>query len=68
MADINGHITRFSDSSLYDEKCVNCGGTDAYNGGLYKKCPTPGQPYKSEQDYRDTVAKMRQLAGGETPV
>ena len=23
-----GHVTRFSDSSLYDEKCVLCGMTD----------------------------------------
>jgi hypothetical protein len=23
-----GHVTRYSDSSLYDEVCVLCGGTD----------------------------------------
>lgn len=28
-ADKNGHVTRYSDSSLYDEVCVLCGGTDA---------------------------------------
>lgn len=34
------HDTRFSDSSLYDEKCVNCGATDARNDKrLEQQCP-----------------------------
>ncbi len=36
------HVTRGSDSSLYDEKCINCGGTDEVPGGwgeLGKPCP-----------------------------
>ena len=38
--DNKGHITRFSDSSMYDEKCVKCGATDAvWDKGLNKKCP-----------------------------
>jgi hypothetical protein len=35
----NGHQTRFSDSSLYDEVCINCGGTDGRDGGLDRPCP-----------------------------
>lgn len=27
------HITRSSDSSMYDEKCINCGATDIAGGG-----------------------------------
>lgn len=37
-----GHRTRYSDSSLYDEKCVLCGATDAtYQQGqpLREPCP-----------------------------
>ena len=30
------HVTRFSDSSWYDEKCVNCGATDIAGGGWGK--------------------------------
>ena len=37
--DMMGHVTRFSDSSLYDEVCINCGATDAYGGRLDRKCP-----------------------------
>jgi hypothetical protein len=37
--DGKGHRTRFSDSSMYDEKCVLCGGTDAYGDArLNKPC------------------------------
>jgi hypothetical protein len=38
-ADANGHITRFSDSSLYDEVCNLCGATDA-SGKLDEPCPS----------------------------
>lgn len=35
-----GHVTRFSDSSLYDEVCCNCGATDARGDDrLIKPCP-----------------------------
>jgi len=33
------HVTRMSDSSLYDEVCVNCGATDA-SGKLNQPCPS----------------------------
>lgn len=43
------HITRSSDSSLYDEKCVNCGATDIAGGGWGKLAqPCPNKP-KEEQ-------------------
>lgn len=36
-----GHQTRFSDSSLYDYICVNCGATDGRNDNrLNEPCPT----------------------------
>jgi hypothetical protein len=35
----NGHITRYSDSSLYDEVCTLCGATDA-SGKLDQPCPS----------------------------
>jgi hypothetical protein len=34
-----GHVTRYSDSSLYDEVCVNCGATDT-SGKLDQPCPS----------------------------
>jgi hypothetical protein len=39
-ADELGHVTRFSDSSLYDEVCVNCGATDT-SGRLEDPCSNP---------------------------
>lgn len=40
-ADRLGHRTRMSDSSLYDEVCLTCGGTDARapNDRLSAPCP-----------------------------
>jgi hypothetical protein len=38
----SSHETRFSDSSLYDEKCIHCGATDEVPGGwgrLAHPCP-----------------------------
>src|ERR1700741_1536182 len=38
-----GHITRYSDSSFYDERCVMCGLTDPYMGGntiFTHRCPS----------------------------
>lgn len=33
------HKPRYSDSSLYDEVCENCGATDDRPGGLRGACP-----------------------------
>lgn len=38
MPDPLGHVTRYSDSSLYDEVCTLCGATDAGTGLRYP-CP-----------------------------
>jgi hypothetical protein len=53
MGEINGHITRFSDSSFYDEVCVNCGATDTSRdlGELAYSCQSPGKPYANMQEY-----------------
>lgn len=48
------HVTRFSDASTFDEICVNCGATDEVPGGwgqLAYRCPKPGDPYKTRDDY-----------------
>jgi hypothetical protein len=37
--DTTGHVTRMSDSSLYDEVCIHCGATDA-SGKLNEPCPS----------------------------
>jgi hypothetical protein len=59
---MNGHITRYSDSSLYDEKCVNCGATDnTYQGLIKEPCPYPGHPYKTTEEYYKTI-EQRQKA------
>lgn len=39
----NGHLTRFSDSSVYDEVCILCGTTDGYGGKLDRSCPNKGE-------------------------
>ena len=46
------HITRYSDSSWYNEICINCGATDSYgSSGLNKlSLPCPGKPYKNIHD------------------
>lgn len=42
MKDHPSHLTRYSDSSLYDEVCVNCGATDASGDDRLKSpCPDP---------------------------
>ena len=39
---MNGHITRLSDSSVFDEICINCGATDARSDErLEEPCPKP---------------------------
>lgn len=51
------HVTRFTfDASTYDNICVNCGATDEVPGGwgeLAKPCPSPDQPFKTEDEYWD---------------
>jgi hypothetical protein len=42
-ADELGHVTRFSDSSLYDEVCTKCGATDT-SGKLEDPCPGAHAP------------------------
>ena len=39
MVDHPSHVTRFSDSSFYDEICVLCGTTDGPGGLLEVACP-----------------------------
>lgn len=39
MITSNGHITRFSDSSLYTEVCVLCNANDGYGNKLRDPCP-----------------------------
>jgi hypothetical protein len=49
----HSHVTRYSDSSFYDEVCVNCGATDQVPGGwgdLGRPCPSPGKPYKTVRE------------------
>ena len=47
--DSKGHITRFSDSSMYDEKCTLCGATDAvWDNKLNERCPGPRQKKRSQ--------------------
>lgn len=42
---MNNHKTRFSDSSVYDEVCINCGATDGRNDDrLNLPCPKPSTP------------------------
>lgn len=51
MSKTNGHTTRFSDSSLYDEVCTKCGATDARGDDrLEKPCPLPDT---QDQGWRD---------------
>ena len=41
--DKNGHRSRYSDSSFYDEVCVQCGANDG-DGSLFKVCSKPLKP------------------------
>lgn len=54
------HVTRYSDSSLYDEVCVNCGATDR-GGKLAEPCPKPAKELPGEveglrRDLKTTAA------------
>lgn len=39
--DPQGHVTRYSDSSQYDEVCIYCGTTDGRGSKLAQPCPGP---------------------------
>ena len=57
-----GHITRFSDSTTYDEKCVLCGTTDGRYGHLDKPCPNAAAGQQGErEDGMADVSWKRQL-------
>ena len=45
-----GHVTRISDSSLYDEVCVNCGATDGLDDSLARPCPKAASPVQGAQE------------------
>lgn len=47
MIDEMGHDVRFSDSSLYDFRCIKCGATDGRDNRLRQPCP------KREEDHGD---------------
>lgn len=50
MSDHPSHITRFSDSSFYDSKCVLCGGTDGSGDySLERPCPEGHKHHASHQ-------------------
>ena len=50
MSDHPSHITRMSDSSFYDEKCVLCGGTDGSGDhSLLLPCPEGRKHHASHQ-------------------
>lgn len=51
-ADERGHVTRFSDSSFYDEVCVLCGATDRPGGNyIYgNNCGVDPIEYESDAD------------------
>ena len=48
------HVTRFSDSSWYDEKCVNCGATDIAGGG-WGKLAEPCTNTKNDYDFNGST-------------
>jgi hypothetical protein len=58
------HVTRFSDSSLYDEVCTNCGATDA-SGKLEQPCPAapPATAPTTGPDSPATIAVVADLQG-----
>lgn len=55
LVDRFGHVTRFSDASSYDEKCVLCGQTDA-GSGLQRTCPNKTAPGVTEHWVRVNYA------------
>lgn len=65
----DGHLTRMSDSSHYDEVCTVCGATDAiYGGTLHLPCPGTSRPsIPTEPADVDLMAKRAADAVGVTP-
>ena len=53
------HVTRLSDSSLYDERCLVCGATDA-SRNLERPCP--GAP-KQVLTLRSIAERLREREG-----
>lgn len=56
--DENGHQTRFSDSSLYDEVCNLCGATDRGND-LRKPCPNAASTGPNSPATKAVVADLQ---------
>ncbi len=62
------HVTRFSDSSLYDEVCINCGATDGLGtwGELSKPCPSSKSTWKPDpvmKEWKDLTPEQRHEIG-----
>lgn len=64
-ADERGHVTRFSDSSFYDEVCVLCGATDRPGGNyIYgNNCGVDPIEYESDDDKIKRLEKELAAAG-----
>ena len=64
-ADERGHVTRFSDSSFYDEVCVLCGATDRPGGNyIYgNNCGVDPIEYESDADKIKRLGKELAAAG-----
>ena len=63
------HETRLSDSSLYDERCVNCGAADGRNDDrLYDPCPAMTEPNKPDTSIElsidDTLNELDSIEQG----
>lgn len=58
MVDHPSHVTRFSDSSFYDEICVLCGTTDGPGGLLEASCPV-GKNLKKTHTFEVLYAPER---------
>lgn len=54
--DGNGHVTRLSDSSRFDEICVNCGAHDGI--GLYFRCPAVPPLLYTQSDMNTRIAEL----------
>jgi hypothetical protein len=50
------HVTRFSDSSLYDYVCVNCGAHDSTQGWEQLEQPCPKVPVSSPAEVNEPGA------------
>lgn len=64
IANEMGHVTNYSDSSLYDEKCVLCGATDRGGFSIYdNRCPVEPVPYETIQDKITRLENELEAAG-----